>query len=344
MIVNIKCKLFMVLLLTLLVVSACGEKPEEEKLQDQNTDVEVEVSQEDDEESKDEKQKVEFENPGANAPEDQGDLDVWFKGDVSLDGRNLTVDGVTNLLPKSKLYFLIDGVESNIIGGNTVAFVDDNGKFLYENKLPEKFEGLFNLEIKFEPAIQNNDIKENYGETGENLEGDFVRTYANTQKEMDYKKAAVRIEIAQQDGQKSAAINPPVWEPPSDYGETDIWIEPRITKDDRYIYVDAKSNFLEGTQVKSRASIPNYITSGFIGIAYANPDGSFRLVFENPESEERIKDLTDYEIILEALVKNSASTVVSTTYGKAGEHFTGKLVEQNGDNKVILYHMKVKVD
>ncbi len=341
----------MVLLLTLLVVSACGEKPEEEKILDQKTseekvqDQETEVEgKKDDEEYKDEKQKVEFENLGAEAPHDQGDLNVWFRGDVSLEGRNLAVDGTTNLLPKSKLYFLIDGIESNIIGGNTIAFVDDNGKFLYENKLPEKFEGLFNLEIKFEPAIQNNDIKEHYGEMGENLEGDFVRTYANSQREKDYKKAAVRIEIAQQDGQKNVAINPPVWELPSDYGMTDIWIEPTITKDDRYIYVDAKSNFLEGTQVKSRASIPNTITSGFIGIAYANPDGSFRLVFENPESEERIKDLTDYEIILEALVKNSATTVSSTTYGKNGEHFTGKLVEQHGDNKVIRYHMKIKAD
>jgi len=344
----------MVLLLTLLVVSACDEKSEEEKtqgqetqeekLQDQNTDIEVEVNQKGDEKNKDEKQKVEFESPGAEAPEDQGDLDVWFKGDVLLDGRNLTVDGMTNLLPKSKLYFLIDGIESNIIGGNTVAFVDDNGKFLYENKLPEKFEGLFNLEVKFEPAIQNADIKEHYGETGGNLAGDFVRTYANTQKGMDYKKAAVRIEIAQQDGLGNVAINPPSWEIPEDYGKTDIWIEPTITKDDRYIYVYAISNFLEGTQVKSMVSIPNYITSGFIGIAYVNPDGSFRLIFENPESEERINGLTDYEIILEALVKNSASTIVSTTYGKKGEHFNGKLVEQHGDNKVIRYHMKVKVD
>ena len=202
----------------------------------------------------------------------------------------------------------------------------------------------FTLEMKFEPAIQNADIKEHYGESGENLKGDFVRSYAYKQNEIDYKKVAARIDFAQQDGQKVATIEPPTWEMPSDYGETTVRIEPSITKDERYVYVDAKSNLLEGTKVKSMASIPGYITSGFVGLAHTNPDGSFRLIFENPESEERIKNLTNYEIILEVLVPNSTSATVYNTYGKNGEHFTGDLVEERGDNRVIRYHMKVKAD
>ncbi|MFC5589386.1 hypothetical protein ACFPRA_10835 [Sporosarcina soli] len=196
--------------------------------------------------------------------------------------------------------------------------------------------------MKFEPAIQNDAIKEQYGESGENLQGEFIRVYADTQSEVDYKKAAVQIEMAQQDGQKEREIEPPVWEVPANYGETEIWMEPTITKDDRYVYIDAKSNLLEGTQMKSRDSIPGYITSGFIGMTYVNPDGSFRLIFKNPESDKRIKDLQDYEIILEPQIENSMSARVAATYGKNGEHFTGKLVEQDGDKKVIRFHMKVK--
>ncbi|MCG7334943.1 hypothetical protein MHZ95_06610 [Sporosarcina sp. ACRSM] len=341
---KMKCEWFMVLLFTILLVSACSEKPAKETSEGDSTEQNenLEGRFDGDEENKVEKEKVEFESPGAGAPDDQGELDVWFEGDVSLDGQKLTVKGLTNLLPESKLYFLMDGIEAQLIGGNMIAFVEDNGEFLYETTLPESFDGLFTLEVKFEPAIQNDAIKEHYGESGENLQGEFIRVYADTQSEVDYKKAAVQIEMAQQDGQKEREIEPPVWEVPTDYGETEIWMEPTITKDDRYVYIDAKSNLLEGTQMKSRASIPGYITSGFIGTTYVNPDGSFRLIFKNPESDKRIKDLQDYEIILEPQIENSMSARVAATYGKNGEHFTGKLVEQDGDKKVIRFHMKVK--
>jgi hypothetical protein len=49
-------------------------------------------------------------------------------------------------------------------------------------------DGLIPMEVKFEPAEQDDEIKEHYGESGENLEGPFIRQYDYKMKEIVYQK------------------------------------------------------------------------------------------------------------------------------------------------------------
>src|SRR5690606_25238749 len=116
-------------------------------------------------------------------------------------------------------------------------------------------------------------------------------------KEIVYEKASAIVVLPREEGSVEVEITPPTWNKPDDYGSTSIRIEPtKVVKDESYIYVDGTSNLLEGTSLRGRALLPGYITSGFIGHTTVNPDGSFRIIFDNPETDSRIKNLEEYEI------------------------------------------------
>ncbi|BAQ08766.1 flagellar motor protein motB [Bacillus sp. OxB-1] len=276
--------------------------------------------------------------------ENIGEMDIDFAGDVKLEGQKLTIDGQSNLLEGSKLYVQIDWLEGYLIGGNRVALVEPDGSFTFETELPEKVDGHLTVEIKFEPINQNEDIRDHYGETGDRLEGPFVRL-SDYDQETQYQKASAILEIAQNSGQTEAEIIAPEWNQPEDYGTTEIRIDSiDVTKDDEYIYVLGKSNLLEGTKLRGRALIPNYITSGFIGHATVNPDGSFRILFENPETNERIKILADYEITVETDIVGTSYPDVLTTYGENGRKMTGSLVEDEGEGKMAKVELQEKAE
>ena len=260
-----------------------------------------------------------------------------------MDGRKLKVAGQTNLLEGSKLYIDMDWVEGALIGGNRNAIVERDGSFTYETELPEQVEGLITMEVKFEPARQKKEIKEHYGESGENLEGPFIRKYDYKMKEIVYYKASAIVELPQEEGLVEVEITPPNWIEPEDYGSTTVRIEPtKVVKDERYIYVDGKSNLLEGTSLRGRAILPGYITSGFIGHTNVNPDGSFRVIFKNPESDSRVKKLDDYEITIETNMSNTLFATAVEAYGEHGEKMTGDLVEEEGKGKKAIVRIEEK--
>ena len=264
-------------------------------------------------------------------------MEIELAGTASVDGRVVKVAGQTNLLEGSKLYIDMDWVEGALIGGNRNAIVERDGSFTYETELPEQVEGLITMEVKFEPARQKKEIKEHYGESGENLEGPFIRQYDFKMKEIVYYKASAIVELPQEEGLVEVEITPPNWIEPEDYGSTTIRIEPtKVVKDERYIYIDGKSNLLEGTRVRGRAILPGYITSGFIGHTDVNPDGSFRIVIKNPESDSRVKKLDDYELTIETNMSNTLYATAVEAYGEHGEKMTGDLVEEEGKGKKAI--------
>lgn len=321
-----------------IVLVGCTKKVDDVGTEPAETPEETEGGM-DSEEEFDEEDEIEIIKPAENL----GAMEIELTGTASIDGKVLKVDGQTNLLEGSKLTLKLDWAEGTLIGGSRTAMVGSDGSFAYETELPEKVSGLVTLELNFEPAQQNDDIKEHYGETGELLEGPFIRQYDYEYKETVYNKASATVELGQHEGSAQVEISPPVWERPDDYGSTTIRIEPtKIVKDERYIYVDGGSNLLEGTSLRGRAILPGYVTSGFIGHTIVNPDGTFRIIFENPESDERIKNLEDYEITVETDLYNTVFATVIDAYGEDGEKMTGELVEKEGEVKKAIVRVKEK--
>lgn len=305
-----------------------GEKPEADVVSSSNEDADV-----------GQKDNVEKENF-----KDLGDLEIKLAGDVKLDGQQLSVEGQTNLLEGSELYIDIDWVDGYVIGGNWTATVESDGSFHFETELPEKIKELLTIEIKFEPANQSEEIQEHYGENGERLEGPFIRLSNYSSDEVYYKASAI-VEIAQNVDRTEASIAAPKWKKPDDYGKTEIRMDSiTVKKDEAYIYVDGESNLLEGTKLRGRALLPNYITSGFIGYTTVNPDGSFRIIFENPETNERIKDLSDFEITIETDMYGTDYPKVHELYGENGENLTGSLIEEEGDGQMAKVVLKEKAE
>lgn len=82
---------------------------------------------------------------------------------------------------------------------------------------------------------------------------------------------------------------------PDDYGETDIWIEPELTNDHRYLYIHGKSNLLQGTEIKGAYyAHPDDILpqeSGLPYRTYVEPDGTFllRVGYESLTNEGILK-------------------------------------------------------
>ncbi|MCG3086972.1 hypothetical protein [Sporosarcina cyprini] len=345
-------RLVAVLLMSVLFIAAGCSKEDKggavgkaDAKQDPSSAVQEDGKTDDEEEQDAEETGVEL----IQKPENAGDMEIELAGDVILDGKQLTVKGQTNLLEGSKLYVNMNWLEGILIGGNRTALVEADGSFFYETELPEKTKGLITVEVSFEPPTQNTEIMDHYGETGEKMTGPFIRLYDwndDDANRVEYQKASAQVELFQDDGEKvEASIAPPVWKKPDDYGSTEIRIEPAsVKKDERYIYIDGVSNLLEGTRLRGRAMLPGYITSAFISETDVNPDGSFRIVFENPETDSRIKNLDEYEITIETNIGNTSFSTPLETYGEHGENMTGSLIESEGDEKVAQVRIKEKAE
>ena len=71
-----------------------------------------------------------------------------------------------------------------------------------------------------------------------------------------------------------------------------------------------------------------------------NPDGSFRIVFKNPETDSRVKKLEEYEITVETNMSNTLYATAVEAYGEHGEKMTGDLVEEEGQGKKAIVRIQ----
>lgn len=285
-------------------------------------------------ESKSEKESVKVTDKKVKAPKDQGDYEVWFEGEADRKGKLVTLKGRTNLLPESGLVIWLDSVEGTIIGGRGDTQVNEDGTFKTEMKIPKNSDGLLKVQVKFEPSTDNQPIKDHYGENGEKLKGPFVRL----QEELDMQQniTLLTLEIPQDESNASAKIKEPEWDKPEDYGAPAVRLdEPDIQKDDKYLYIEGKSNLLEGTRLKGSLDIPNYIVSGLSDVTDVNPDGSYKLIIEKPSSMNKLKDVKEYEVVLSVSPADNQWKSNLEVYGVNGEKFMGDyVVDQNGVKEI----------
>lgn len=304
----------------LVLLTGCSDS---EKVNSKNNEVSKE------EKKTDKKEEVKTVDTKADAPKDQGDYKVWFEGDVERKGKTIVVKGKTNLLPESRLIVEMDSVEGTIIGGSDSVQVNEDGTFNTDLEIPNEYDGLIEIALKFEPSTDNQPIKDHYGEIGEKLEGSFIRMDENTGTKQNI--AFVALEVKQEDSNSTIAIEEPEWDKPEDYGSTTVRIDnPDIQKGERYLYIEGKTNLLEGTQLRGKLSIPDYITSGFQDIVVVHPDGSYRMIIEKPQTNKKLKDVKDYELIISMSTIDSSWPSIKEAYGENGEKLQGEFVADDG--------------
>jgi hypothetical protein len=285
-------------------------------------------------ESKSEKESVRVTDKKVKAPKDQGDYEVWFEGEADRKGKLITVKGQTNLISNSNLLVTMDSVEDTLIGGSDRIQVSEDGTFETNLKIPNNSEGLIEVKIEFDPHSDNQPIKDHYGENGEKLKGPFVRLQEES--DMQQNITLLTLGIPQDESNASAKIKKPEWDKPEDYGAPTIRLdEPDIQKDDKYLYIEGKSNLLEGTRLKGSLDIPNYIVSGLSDVAVVNPDGSYKLIIEKPSSINKLKDVKEYEVVLSVSPADNQWKSNLEVYGQNGEKFMGDyVVDQNGRKQI----------
>lgn len=337
----------------LFLLAACGNKEDNSSNENNNTETNevVENNSENtegtdnldqDTENEEESESVSFEVQDTNGPEDQGDLNVWFKGDFEIVDHMIHVKGTTNLLPKSRLYLKTDSEDSVIIGGNGSGIVEDSGAFELEAGIPDGFEGILHIELSFAAGTQREEIVDHYMD---GITGNFARIYYDSYNDQVFSKAAFNKTIVFDGSDQSFSIEEPEWNFPSDLGDTNIWIKPTIEKLEDYVVVNVESNLVEETFIRAVARIPNYITTGFSGSAYVNPDGSATMYIKDPEKDSRIKDLTEYDIVIEVDPSdlNNGKHVIEA-YGEVGENLSGDLVVEEDGEKYIEQTITITVE
>jgi len=343
--------LFVILIAFLFVLAACSDTEDKEKAVNENE--KTEESSENNEKSKDqseeevveeeeESEDVSFEVNDSTAPEDQGDLDVWFEGDFKVEGNNILLSGKTNLLPESQLALRTDSVDGIIIGGNGFGNVEGTGDFELEAGVPDDFEGVLHIELSFESGNQTDEITEHYAD---GITGKFARIYYDSYEDEVLSKATFHKTIVFDGEDQSFSIEAPVWNIPDDLGDANVWINPSVEKFEDYVVINIESNLVEETFIRATGMIPNYITTGFNGTTYTNPDGSATIYIKDPEKDDRIKDLEKYDIKLEIDPADGNNGMqVKEAYGEMGEKLSGDLVVEQGDGKAINQKITITVE
>ncbi|MEN2768867.1 hypothetical protein [Ornithinibacillus xuwenensis] len=318
-----------------------GKEAVEEKVDSEEE--ESTAANQNNEDDSEESEDVSFEVKDSKAPKDQGELNVWFKGDVEVVDHTITVKGTTNLMPESQLSLDISPEEGSIIGGDGQTKVENSGAFEIEANVPGDFEGLLHVELSFEANAQYDDAIVDHYKDG--ITGNFARVYYDSYEEATFTKASFQKTVVINGESESFAITEPKWRIPDDIGNPAVWINSKVEKFQDYVVVNIESNLVEGTYINATADIPNYITTGFSGSAYTNPDGTAVLYIEDPAKDSRIKDLSEYEIEIEVDPSNGNNgKQVLEVYGEAGEKLKGDLVYNTDDGKAISQRLTIEVE
>lgn len=261
-----------------------------------------------------------------------GDEEVEIGGKVIEEDDKIIVEGESNLLPGARLtgQVLVDDGEE--VFTDTSEIVDEDGSFRMEMDHHQYGEAEVVVTFDFS-SMQDEEIREHYGENGEQLEGPYV--YLDEHWNELRKKAEVRVVLRQDSDTDTHELTAPEWqEKPEDYGEPRVWIEvDEITSDKEFFYITGRSNLHEGSYLTGRYSRTNKRDATRV-----NPDGTFEMKIEYEYSEE---PYFTFEF------RPSASQqwrIIRETYGNDGEKLVGQHVETSGAYQSILVEVEYSHD
>ncbi|MBU9711189.1 OmpA family protein [Evansella tamaricis] len=270
--------------------------------------------------------------------EELGDYLIDLSATAYIEDDAIIVDGVSNLLPGTPIRLEFISMERiqvriNFSNFNTNGEVEEDGTFRFEVGRPVVDD--FRVYVIVNGKRFRNEIADHYGENGENMEGPLI-VRSESRREIE-KSVHVETLVHLQDEEitEYELTGPILYDPPEDYGSTEIWIEADLTTDHRYVYVEGRSNLLEGTALNI-----NYFRNdlgGFVGYpnpykAYVRQDGRFDTVI--PYSTIR----SDSYVRVEASpwIGTRLRTISEEVYGENYEKMSGDIVNKSDDKGSIL--------
>lgn len=270
---------------------------------------------------------AENDNQGSdNEGTSQVDLNVALEAEAFLDDELIVVRGNSNLYPGAVVKANVEAIGYNMVGYVDRAKVERDGSFELAVKTPD-IHTYITLLVSFIPEEQDDPIREIYGEHGEYLTGDLVYQYHDGQSILQ--KAVIKASYSSYHQPEHLGFEQPVWSRPSDYGETTVWLEPEVEKDEHFYYVTVKSNLVEGSEVFGNLAVEGYLSTENHRYVHAGPDGSLEFVFKAPRLEGKRKIIIRFEPH-----QFSWPTVIEA-YGENGELLEGDLLSLIGDEKVV---------
>lgn len=294
-------------IVTLIFIVGCGSATENEAGADSNNENEKKESVE---------ANADVEKKEKEAASELGDYTVQFSGEVIEEGDEFIVEGMSNLLPGSRIVGEVVVDEGETVYSNTSELVSDDGTFYMELKHHQYGEAEIIIRFDFD-GVQEDEIKRHYGEKGQKLEGPFI--YKHKTFDGILKKAEVTVNYSP-DGENDFVLKAPDWyDLPEDYGDPRVWIEVEdITEDGEFFYLHGRSNILEGSEIRVQYK-------GSRGKTQVNPDGSFDFKFDYRYEE-------DEDIVITFEPSNFQWNEIEEAYGATGQKLVGNLVVQDKFN------------
>ncbi|MCM3741367.1 OmpA family protein [Oceanobacillus luteolus] len=272
-------RLAVLALIFILFLTACQGEAEEEPAEDESTkeseiveEVAAEVNEEDDIE---------------DAEKVEQSAEVSLGGKVTLTDDAMIVEGESNLpegtnvqVTRYRSPFTLRHLIC-VACGSENAKVESDGSFHFEFPPPgESFDQSYiELAIEVKMSMQPEETILLYGEKGEKMEGPFIYPYDQSG-ETKYKAYAPIYILVGGEETEYLIEAPEYTDPPTDYGEKEVWVDTDVTNDHRYLYVEGKSNLLEGTNVRAvyysseKAALPQHWFSSEDNV---KRDGTFLL-------------------------------------------------------------------
>lgn len=280
-------------------------------------------------------------NSSADKEQRLGDYNIKMTAKAIIEGEKIIVEGKSNLLPGTKIHLEPDTIYRTATA-SSLTFIKISTDTIVEKDSTFHFEidPLDNINLRLYLILseyQSDLIKDHYGEYGKNIEGPLV--YKEESVNGEIKKFA-RIETVlhlQDDVREYEFTGPKVYKLPKDYGNHEIWIDAKVTNDHRYIYVQGKSNLLEGIRLSANywSSESAFIGQNFINsYATVNQYGYFDLMipYDSLTKQGFVKIETS------PAVTPVVKTDIYKTYGEKYENLKGDLVilEADGTRKIEL--------
>lgn len=271
---------------------------------------------------------------------------------VLEDENMIRVEAETNLLEGTsfdmrvkKAFGEIDASSITKMGENMSGFesgqVESDGTLSIDYPMHEDFFDNYageyiEVEIINEPVMVDDDLIEAYGENGEKFIGPFVYQFNTATDDTLQNRLLATIHMMVGEDKKEYAIEAPERAPlPDDYGETGIHVDAEVVdNDDRFLYVEGKSNILEGMLLQGRYYPEEETTlyQGFKTETYIEPDGTFQL----PISYDSITSDGYIEIQGSPDVSNRAKDYLQEEYGDGFNDLSGDVVEDMDDHQEII--------
>ena len=264
----------------------------------------------------------------------ENELQVELIGEVQVDD-GYVVHGISNLPEDAELEAAVYFHGEEVSKDHTT-YTNDDGSFEIDIPDLDIQDGGIELQVRFRPADQVEDLQDIYGEVGENMEGDYIYLYPSIKRKYSEAMMVAHFNANEAD---EVSFEKPEWDVPADYGELDIWMEVEdLEEHEAYYDVHVRSNFAEGTQIRGDIEVPGYDSAGFLESTLVQPDGSFNIQLQKPD----VKEDDDVHIVLEMLPNSLLFAYTEELYGEKGEYIEGDLVEEHKEGQKIRFEYSVQ--